>query len=223
VVPDADGCGRAHERRALLDYFSEHYPGQNAGSPVSQAVINIRRWRQWIADAYPGTRLSIDEYSWSNDTKSIREGLLVAEGLGAFGREGVDLASYWPSPDWNAAATTPAALAFRLYRNYDGAAGGFGETSVRAASSNEAWLAAFAAQRDADGALTIVAVNEAGTDVTAQFSITGAPAGGHADAWRLSQANPGGIARIDTVSVAGGTFSATLPQSSATLFVLSGR
>jgi hypothetical protein len=213
---------RASGRR-LLDYFSEHYPGQNAGRPVAQAVSNVRRWRQWIADAYPGTRLAIDEYSWSNDTKSLREGLLVAEGLGAFGREGVDLASYWPSPDWNADATTPAALAFRLYRNYDGTGGGFGETSLRASSSNEVQLAVFAAQREADGALTIVAVNEAGADVAAQFTIIGAPAAGRADGWRLSQANPGGIARVDGVSVAGGKFSATLPQSSATLFVLAGR
>jgi hypothetical protein len=207
----------------LLDYFSEHYPGQNATSPVLRAVDNIRLWRRWIAEGYPGTRLAIDEYSWTNDPKGFREGLLVAEGLGAFGREGVDLASYWPSPDWNADATTPAALAFRLYRSYDGAGSAFGETSVRATSSNEARLAVFAAERSADAALTVVAVNRSAGVVEARFQAPGAPGGARAAAYRLSEANPRGISRVDDVVVAGGSFSASLPAASATLIVLGSR
>ena len=205
----------------LLDYFSEHYPGQNAASPVARAVENVRLWRKWIAEAYPGTRLSIDEYSWTNDMKSFREGLLVAEGLGAFGREGVDLASYWPTPDWNGDATTPAALAFRLYRNYDGAGSAFGETSVRASSSNEARLAVFAAQ-SADGSLTLVAVNKSAGEVQARVSVSGAPGSGRAAAYRLSEANPRGIARVEDVTYSGGSLSVTLPPSSATLLALAG-
>jgi hypothetical protein len=211
---------RAYGQR-LLDYFSEHYPGQNAASPVARAVENIRLWRKWIAEAYPGTRLSIDEYSWTNDMKSFREGLLVAEGLGAFGREGVDLASYWPTPDWNGDATTPAALAFRLYRNYDGAGSAFGETSVRASSSNEARLAVFAAQ-SADGSLTLVAVNKSAGEVQARVSVSGAPGSGRAAAYRLSEANPRGIARVEDVTYSAGSLSVTLPPSSATLLALAG-
>lgn len=216
-------AAEAAEGRRLLDYFSEHYPGQNAANPVARAVDNIRRWKQWIASAYPGTKLAIDEYSWTSDVKGLREGVLVAEGLGAFGREGVSLASYWPTPDWNADATTPAALAFRLYRNYDGAGGAFGETSVRASSSNESVLAAFAAQRSSDGALTLVAVNRSAGEANATVSVAGAPGSGRGLAYRLSEASPGGIARVEDVALSAGSFGLTLPATSATLVVLPGR
>jgi hypothetical protein len=211
---------RASGRR-LLDYFSEHYPGEQTASPVTRAVDNIRKWKQWIAESYPGTMLAIDEYSWS-DPKGFREGLLVAEGLGAFGHEGVALASYWPSPDWNDDATTPGAMAFRLYRNCDGAGGGFGETSVRAASSNEGRLAVFAAERLADRALTVVAVNKSTGEVPARFSFAGIPPAGRAVLFQLSEANPRAIVRAGEVTVSGGAMSLTLPVSSATMIVVGG-
>jgi len=209
--------------RRLLDYFSEHYPGENAFDPTLRAVDNIRLWKKWIADAYPGTKLSIDEYSWADPKTGIKEGILVAAGLGAFGREGVDLASYWPTPDWNADATTYSALAFRLFRNYDGAGGAFGETSVRASSSNEGKLATFAALRESDGALTVVAVNKSAGDATAKLSLAGVTGSGRATAWRISEANPGGIARAEDVALSGGSATVVLPGSSATMLVFGER
>jgi hypothetical protein len=213
---------RVHGQR-LLDYFSEHYPGQDAADPVQKAVQNIRLWKGWIAEAYPGTRIAVDEYSWSGDKTSLREGLLVAEGLGAFGREGVSLASYWPTPDWNADATSPGAVAFRLMRNYDGAGGAFGETSVRASSSNESRLAVYAAERAGDGALTILAVNKSAGEIQAQLTVAGFAGAGTAAVYRLGEASPNAVVRVEDLAGAGGVFDARFPASSASLILLGAR
>ena len=49
-----------------------------------------------------------------------------ADMLGIFGRENLDLATRWTTPD----PSTPTYLAMKMYRNYDGAKSAFGDTSV---------------------------------------------------------------------------------------------
>ncbi|HEX2908598.1 MAG TPA: hypothetical protein VHO69_17130, partial [Phototrophicaceae bacterium] len=71
-----------------------------------------------------------------------------------------------PEPD------QPAAYAFRIYRNYDGAGGAFGETSVRATSADHGQLAVYAALRG-DGALTVVIINKTGGALRSPLTITG--------------------------------------------------
>jgi hypothetical protein len=57
--------------------------------------------------------------------------------LGIFGREGLDLATLWTAPS----AVQPIANAFRLYRDYDGQGGRFGDTRIHAASADQGRLA----------------------------------------------------------------------------------
>lgn len=66
-------------------------------------------------------------------------------------------------------------------------------------------------------------MNESAGGVEARVSVSRTSAGGRAAAFRLSQANPDGIARLDDVTVSGGSFTISLPASSATLLVLGGR
>ncbi len=88
----------------------------------------IPRFKQWIGQYYPGTKLSFAEYSIDSGRKQITDALAEADVLGIFGREGVELANMWSPP----APTDPIAYAFRLYRNFDGQGGRFGETGVAA-------------------------------------------------------------------------------------------
>ena len=62
------------------------------------------------------------------------------------------MAARWTTP----AATTPTYKAMKMYRNYDGNRSAFGDTSVAATVPDPNTLAAFAAQRSADGALTVM-------------------------------------------------------------------
>ena len=91
---------------------------------------------------YPGTPIGITEYNWGAEAH-INGATTQADILGIFGREGLDMAARWTTPD----ATTPTYKAMKMYRNYDGNKSTFGDTSVSAAVPNPDNVSAFAAQR----------------------------------------------------------------------------
>jgi hypothetical protein len=70
----------------------------------------IPRMQQLIQIYYPGTKLSISEWSSGADS-DITGGLLTADVLGIYGRYGVDSATYWSTPD----EMGPTGLAYWLY------------------------------------------------------------------------------------------------------------
>ena len=140
----------------------------------------------------------------------------------------------WPRCGPPPSADQPGAYAFRMYRNYDGAGGRFGDVGVRATSADQDQLAVYAAERSADGALTIMVVNKTGDDLTTTMSVstgTGALAS-TAQVWRYSAANLAAVVREDDlpILVPPPTFPpgphgipATYPANSITLLVLPGR
>ena len=173
---------RRHGGRSL-DYVDVHYYPQgpavfsNQADPATQAlrVRSVRslwdgsygdeswigtqvdllpRLRAWIDQNYPGTRLAITEYSWGGE-KDLSGAVALAEVLGVFGREGVDVACYWMFPP----PGSPAGAAFRLYRNYDGQGATFGEVSLPARSDHPG-IAAYAARHARSGEVDVVLVNE---------------------------------------------------------------
>ncbi|WP_254909927.1 glycoside hydrolase family 44 protein [Micromonospora sp. NBS 11-29] len=228
----------------ILDYFDVHlYPqqsgvsGSDAGDATTQALrlrstrqlwdptytdeswINqpvrfIPRMRELADQHYPGTKIAMTEYSWGG-YGSLNGALAQADVLGIFGREGLDLASLWTAPT----ADQPVANAFRIYRNYDGSGGAFGETSVRATSADQEKLAVYAAERAADKATTLVVVNKSGTDLTSQVALTGVTASS-AEVYRYGAANLGGIVREADQPVTATGFTATFPANSITHLVL---
>ncbi|MFN8422705.1 MAG: glycoside hydrolase family 44 protein [Anaerolineae bacterium] len=224
------GAERVTGRR-LLDYFDLHYYPQADGvslSPAGDAATKARRlrstrslwdptykdesWidepvrliprmRDWVAQNYPGTRLSIGEYNWGA-LDDMNGALAQADVLGIFGREGIDLATLWDpmKPD------EPGAFAFRAFRNYDGKGGRFGETAVRVTRDVGAGagagdgaggdVAVFAAMHGQDDSLTVIAINKTPSPLGIQLSIKGYQTrGGRTfvyDALDLTRLRPGG-------------------------------
>ena len=169
--------------RRTLDYLDVHYYPQaagidsNANDPATQAlrirsvrslydpnykdeswigepVVLIPRLKDWIRKNYPGTKLAITEYNWGGE-KEASGAVALAEVLGMFGREGVDMANYWPYPP----LASPAAAAFRLYRNYDGAGASFGDRSLPVTSDRPS-VVAFASRHSDTGTLNLMVANE---------------------------------------------------------------
>jgi hypothetical protein len=200
---------RNRSTRALWD------PAYVDESWIGTQVRLIPRLKEWTATYYPGTEIGITEYNWGAEDH-INGATTLADVLGIYGREGVNLATYWTTP----AASTPAYKAIKLYRNYDGSGSGFGETSVRAAAPNPDSLSVFAAQRAADGALTIMAINKATAGAAVNLRLSNFTAGGAVQVWRLTSSNT--IARQADAAVAGATLTTTLPAQSITLFVVAG-
>ncbi|HWT03831.1 MAG TPA: glycoside hydrolase family 44 protein [Pyrinomonadaceae bacterium] len=226
----------------LLDFFSVHYypQGGEFSDDVSSAMqlrrnrstrslwdpaytdetwINDRvqlvpRLRGWVAANYPGTKTAVTEYNWGA-AGHINGATAQADILGIFGREGLDMATRWTTP----AASTPTYKAIKMYRNYDGQKSTFGETSVRASVPNPDSLSAFAAERGADGALTVMIVGKqlsGDTPVTVNLSnFTGA---GSAQVWQLTSANA--ITRLNDITYSGNSLQLSVPAQSVTLLVL---
>jgi hypothetical protein len=181
---------------------------------IAASVRLVPRMKQWVAQNYPGLQVGVTEYNWGAENH-INGATAQADVLGIFGREGLDLAARWTTP----AASSHAYKAIKLYRNYDGARSTFGDVSVRAGVPNPDQVAAFAARRAHDGALTVMVISKhlsGSTPVT--VNLANFQAGGPADAWQLTSANA--ITHLAPVAVSGSSFTLSVPSPSVTLFVV---
>jgi len=201
---------RNRSTRALWD------PNYVDESWIGTQVQLIPRLKNWVTANYPGTKVGVTEYNWGAEGH-INGATTQADILGIFGREALDVATFWTCP----AASTPTYKAIKLYRNYDGQGSGFGTTSVRATAPNPDLLSVFAAQRP-DNTLTIMAINkDLATSPAVNFRLSNFTGLGAVQVWRLSSTNT--IGRLADTAVSSGTVSATLPVQSITLFVVPGQ
>src|SRR5258708_27433596 len=174
----------------------------------------IPRLREMVAQNYPGTKIAITEYNWGAQD-NINGALAQADLLGIFGREGLDAATLWGPTK----PTDPGAFAFKIYRNYDGIGGTFGEIGVQASSADQSQLSAYAALRS-DLTLTAVVINKTGNDLASTLSLAGFSAGAAAKAWLYSAAKLDAIVAQPDIPVGGRALSAIFPANSITLLVI---
>jgi hypothetical protein len=198
---------RNRSTRSLWD------PGYTDETWIGDEVRLIPRMKEWVSAHYPGLATGITEYSWGADDH-INGATAQADVLGIFGREGLDVGTRWVVP----AAGTPTFKAIQMYRNYDGARSTFGDVSVKATAPSPDDIAAFAAERSSDGAVTVMAINKAPSSALVNLSLAHFAAGATAQVWRLTSANA--IQHLADASVTGGAIGATLPAQSITLFVV---
>ncbi len=180
---------------------------------IGEAVRLVPRMKAWVAAHYPGTRLAVTEYNFGA-LNHINGALAQADVLGIFGREGLDLATLWDPPSFD----EPGAFAFRIYRNYDGAGSGFGETAISAVSSNQSLVSVYAAERG-DGALTVVFINKTLDALAVTPTIRNFAAGPRGQLYRYSAVDLTRIVRDADVALTG-TITVELPASSVALLVM---
>ena len=199
---------RNRSTRSLWD------PTYTDESWINSVVELIPRMKGWVSSYYPGTKIAVTEYNWGAEAH-INGATAQADILGIFGREGLDMANRWTTPD----PSTPTYKAIKMYRNYDGAKSTFGETSVSATAPNPDNVAAFAAERLKDGALTIMVISKylsGQTPIT--VNLANFPKSGKASVWQLTAQNT--ITRLPDIPFSTGSFGATVPSQSITLFVV---
>ena len=207
-VSSAMQLRRNRSTRSLWD------PGYVDETWINDKVQLIPRLTGWVNNYYPGTLTGITEYNWGAESH-INGATAQADIYGIFGREGLGMAARWATP----ASSTPTYKAMKLYRNYDGSRSTFGETSVSATAPNPDAVAAFAAQRSSDGALTVMVIAKSLSGSTpATIALANFAHSGVAQAWQLTAANA--ITRLSDVGVSGSSFAVTLPPQSITLFVV---
>ena len=230
---------KAHGER-ILDYFDEHYyfntstpaaqlastrtlwdPTYNGGTWVEQwdfygPMQLIPRFRNWISTYYPGTLLSLSEYSIDSGQKSIVDAIAEMDVLGIFGREPIDFANMWSAPG----PEDPIAYSFRMFRNYDGKGSQFGDTSISAVSSDQGSLSIYAAQRSSDNAVTILVINKTTGALSSAIALSNLNLPSTAQVYTYSNASLTSIAHPTDAAITSGSLSYTFPGYSAVLFVV---
>jgi hypothetical protein len=213
-VSDAMQLRRNRSTRSLWDpaYIDESWIGTE--------VQLLPRMRAWRDQNYPGLRLGLTEYNWGAEGH-MNGATAQADILGILGREGLDIATRWTTPE----SGSPVFRSMQMYRNYDGALATFGDASVAVAGEDPDRFAAFASQRSSDGALTVMAVAKSLTQNTpVTIDLGEFPAAGPVEVWRLSAADDE-IVHLADLALAGNVLTTSVPAQSITLFVapLAGR
>lgn len=203
---------RLRETRSLWD------PAYTDESWIGQPVRLIPRMKEWVAQNYPGTKLGITEWNFGADG-DINGALAIADVLGIYGREGLTLADYWAYP----AKDSPGYLAFKLYRNADGAGHGFGDMGCRAVSADPNRLSCFAATDSHTGAVLMLVNKMPKATITVPLTLGGLPSQAMVKGYRLAADNPKQIVPLPSAAFTGAQFTETLPPYSITLLMISAK
>ncbi|MCC7053625.1 MAG: hypothetical protein IT355_10170 [Gemmatimonadaceae bacterium] len=215
---------RVQAPRSLWD------PTYDEGSWVSGVtggpIRLLPRLRAQVAAHYPGTKLAITEYYYGRGG-DISGGVAQADALGVFGREGLFAAALWPQAQvwaapWNGDGRKAYAYvfgAFRMFLNYDGSGGRFGDTGVQARSSDVAASSVYAS-RDASGRLVVVAINKTSTTRVAHIGIAGGFTPGSAGAWVMMHGSPSPTRAAAAPTITGSTVDYSMPSMSVSTLVI---
>jgi len=192
-------------------------PDYKDESWINDKIMLIPRMKAWVAKYYPGTKIGITEYSWGAE-RHISGAIAQVDVLGIFGREGLDLATRWTCPPTGSLAFN----AIRMYRNYDGKNGSFGDTSVRCQAPDPDTVAAFASVDTMTRELKVMLINKQlheAADVA--VAIQGFAPSGTVHLYRLTSSNS--IDRLEDIAAHGSSLALSLPAQSITLAILPGR
>ncbi|HUN92067.1 MAG TPA: glycoside hydrolase family 44 protein [Burkholderiaceae bacterium] len=212
-LTDAQVQAIAQSPRSLWDssYTENSWITRSLGQPIDI----LGRLQSRIAAENPGMKLAITEYH-NGGAQHIAGTLAQADNLGIFGEQQVFAANYWPLN-----SSEPYILAgFRAYRNFDGSNSNFGDTSVKATSSDVASVAAHASTDSArPGRIVIVAINRSAAAQATTF--TGQAFAGTAHLYRMTASSAKWqwtIAPVaaGTLAASGSTLTVTLPALSVT-------
>lgn len=177
----------------------------------------IPRLKQKIASHYPGTKLSFSEYFYGGGTH-ISGGIAEADVLGIFGRDDVFWATLW----YGAAKQGDfiyAAMA--MYRNFDGAGGSFGDTSVQTSTDKPETSSAYGSIDAANpGRTVIVVINKESTARTAGIAVTQTVAYGTAHVYQLTSASAAPVKGADIPITKTNAFTYSMPARSVSTIVL---
>jgi mannan endo-1,4-beta-mannosidase len=183
--------------------------------PESAALL--RRTQRIIAQQYPGTKLAVTEFNYGGTTH-ISGAIAMADVLGIFGANKVYFASLWGD------ITGYTASAYRLYRNYNGNSGTFGDLSVHAGTSDKVTSAVYASTTGGGASpLHIVALNRSFTrPISAHFTITSGTQYTSGSAYAILGGSTTIQSQPGISSIQGNQFTYTLPPLSVFHFILSG-
>ena len=208
-------AARVQSPRSLWDptYVETSWVASYMGN---QPIKLIPSMQSKIAAHYPGTKLAFTEYYFGGGAH-ISGAVAQADALGVFGREGVFAAMLWPM----SSDIRFIDAGYRMFRNFDGAGSNFGETSVRAASSDLTSVTTYASLDSVNaGRVVMVVINKATVAKTTSVSLSHATSLTRAEVYQLTSAAPSPVRGADVTTTQANSFRLTLPAMSVTTLLL---
>jgi Glycoside hydrolase family 44/PEP-CTERM motif len=217
--PEAQGVDKnGTSRRITFDQTNQNDPGMQAarvqaprslwdstytetswitnccsGGPIQL----LNRVQRDIDDFDPGTKIGISEYNYGG-TNDISGGIAEADALGVFGQRGVFAANMWP--DASDANMQFANGAFKMFLNYNGNGGKFGDTSISAAvGTGEIAKSSVYASLDSSNPnrMVVMAINRTTSAKTAAISLIYDRIFDHAEVYQLTAGSPNPVRVAD--------------------------
>jgi hypothetical protein len=215
---------RLQAPRSLWDWT--YNEGSWVNSVTGGPIALLPRLRAQISARYPGTKVAITEYYYGRGG-DISGGITQADVLGIFGREGVYAATFWPqagiwaSPYGGSGAKAYAYVfgAFRMFLNYDGSGGRFGDTGVAATTSDVVNSSVYASL-NTSGQVVLVALNKASSSKTVSLSVSHGATLRTAQVYTLTGASATPTRQPDVALLPGNILSFTMPAMSVSTMVL---
>ncbi|HEX9062332.1 MAG TPA: glycoside hydrolase family 44 protein, partial [Clostridia bacterium] len=170
-----------------------------------------------ISKYYPGTKLAITEYYYGG-SNHISGGIAEADVLGLYGKNNVYLATLWGS----CSSTSYIDSGVNIYRNYDGKKSTYGDTSVKAVTSDNENSSVYSSYDSKDPSkLHIIMINKNyDNPVTVNFSIADSKKYTSGRAWAFDRSGSAITERAAVTGINNNTFSYTLPALSVYHIVL---
>jgi len=176
----------------------------------------LPRLEDKIAANYPGTKLAITEYNYGA-ANHVSGAIAQADALGVFGREGLFAATLWRLVANNNFING----GFEMFRNYDGANGSFGDTSIRATNTDAAAASVYASVDAGNpNRMVVVAINKNDVAQSAGISVSHTVQFRTARVYALTSANPVPQRQADIDITLTNAFQYTMPANSVTTLVL---
>lgn len=181
----------------------------------------IPRLNQTINTYYPGTKLAFTEYNYGGED-NVYGGIAQADVLGIYGKYGVYMANFWRMTG-GATASTYITAAFKLYSDYDGNNSKFGDTKVRAETSDIENSSVYGSvYRDSDNNLHLIVLNKNNDyEMNASFNIDGGTTYTSARVWAFDGENDAVTERAPVEGIENNSFTYTIPKLTACHIVLS--
>ena len=176
--------------------------------------LQLLPWiKQKIDKRYPGTQLAFTEYDYGAGDH-VSGGIAMADVLGIFGKNGVFMASYWGD------LKPYIKSALKIFRNYDGKNGSFGDTAVSAGSEDVIQTSIYAAtDSKSPGTLWMVVLNKNQKDsLHGKFKFQGKETYKEYEAYAFD-AKSADIKQVKKDHIDKDHFDYSLPPLTATLFV----
>lgn len=215
-VSAAQAEARVQAPRSLWDSTFTEKSWITTSTTGNKPINLLGMVKKSIAARYPGTRMAITEYEYGGHDH-WSGGLAQADVLGVMGREGIYMATLWSQPGRFTKAS------FRIFRDYDGQGGTYGDLAVPVDAGDRAALSVFAALDSKDATkLHIIAINKTAAVRSTRFAL---PGGGFtaATVHGFDEASNGAItARGAVTGMTATEFTYALPARSVLHFVLTG-